>query len=53
MRTSIFLYGLWCLAIVALFMVANTYAWSPFADGRSGPRGSGGGVIFVGGPNHK
>lgn len=53
MRTSIFLYGLWCLAIVGLFMVANIYAWSPFADGRSGPRGSGGGVIFVGGPNHK
>ncbi len=54
MRTSIFLYGLWCLAVVGLFMLANLHAWSPFADGRPGPRGSGGGgVIFVGGPNHK
>lgn len=54
MRTTTFLYGLWCLAIVGLFMLASNYAWSPFADGRKGPRGGGGGgVIFVGGPNHK
>ncbi|HTG37963.1 hypothetical protein [Sphingomonas sp.] len=54
MRTSSFLYALWCLGMVGLFMLASANAWSPFADGRRGARGSsGGGVIFIGGPNHK
>lgn len=54
MRTSIFLYALWCIGMVGLFMLASANAWSPFADGRRGARGGGGGgVIFIGGPNHK
>lgn len=53
MRPAILLYALWCVGIVGLSVVANNYAWSPFADGRQGPRGGGGGIIFVGGPNHK
>lgn len=28
------LYTLWCIGVVALFVIGGTYAWSPFADGR-------------------
>lgn len=57
MRKPILLYGLWCAAVAALFVFANANAWSPFASGRSAPRGAGGaggggGFIFVG-PTHK
>jgi hypothetical protein len=52
MRTGTFLFALWSMAVVGLFMLATSYAWSPFADsGRTGARGAAGGV-FVG-PRHK
>ncbi|MES2445073.1 MAG: hypothetical protein V4574_19790 [Pseudomonadota bacterium] len=43
-----FFYTLWCLGMVALFMVSGVFAYSPFADGGRASRGSG----FYG-PTHK
>lgn len=57
MRTGTFLFALWAMGIVAMFMLATSYAWSPFADAsRSGARGTGGGGMVGGvfvGPRHK
>lgn len=50
MRMATFLFALWSMSVVALFMLATSYAWSPFADsGRTGPRAAG---VFIG-PRHK
>lgn len=48
MSRGLFLYALWCLAIVGLFVTATLFAYSPFADGgRAAPR------TGVYGPTHK
>ena len=28
------IYGLWCIGVVALFVISGSYAYSPFSDGR-------------------
>jgi hypothetical protein len=48
MDRSGFLFGLWSLGIVALFLGATVYGYSPFADGgRVAPRAG------IYGPTHK
>jgi len=48
MSRGAFLYGLWCLAIVGLFLGASVYGYSPFANGGRSAIRSG-----VYGPSHK
>jgi len=48
MNTRTFLYALWCLGVVALFVLSGIFAWSPFAEGgRSRPH------VGIYGPTHK
>ncbi|MFV0623309.1 hypothetical protein ACBY01_04755 [Sphingomonas sp. ac-8] len=43
------MFALWCMGVAAAFLLAISFAWSPFADsGRAGPRG-----VLVTGPTHK
>ena len=47
MSGRVFLFAVWCLAMLMASVAASYYAWSPFADGsRSGSSG------FYG-PTHK
>lgn len=46
--TRNFFYALWCLGVVALFMLSGVFAWSPFAEGGRARAHSG----FYG-PTHK
>lgn len=43
-----FLYSLWCMGVIALFLLTGIFAWSPFAEG-------GGARAHYGfyGPRHK
>ncbi|HVJ00551.1 MAG TPA: hypothetical protein VM662_00120 [Sphingomonas sp.] len=48
MSTRLFLFSLWCLAVVGLFLLSGIYAYSPFADtARPAQRGG------FHGPTHK
>lgn len=54
MTLRLFLYALWCAAVIALFALTGTFAWSPFADGgRERGYGVGGGGHGYYGPHHK
>ncbi len=48
MSTRTFLYSLWCLGVVALFVLSGIFAWSPFAEG-----GRSHGYARISGPTHK
>lgn len=48
MNTRLFLYALWCLGVVALFVLSGIFAWSPFAEG-----GSARSHVGIYGPTHK
>lgn len=50
MTKRLYLFGAWCLFIVALAGVAAFYGWSPFADNDTASSSSSGGVR---GPTHK
>ncbi|GAA4033713.1 hypothetical protein GCM10022281_12040 [Sphingomonas rosea] len=47
MSNRVFLFALWCLAMLTASVAASYYAWSPFADGS---RRSSSGFY---GPTHK
>ncbi len=48
MSRGSFLYGLWCLGVLALYVAAASQGYSPFADGARTAA-----YIRAAGPNHK
>ena len=53
MNSRLFLFALYCMGVVALFLLSGYYGWSPFAEGGRARGGGGGGFVYVGGPHHK
>ena len=48
MKSSSFLYALWCLGVIGLYLTAASQGYSPFADG-----GRAAAVHGIYGPTHK
>ncbi|MCW3838256.1 hypothetical protein ACFQ1E_19610 [Sphingomonas canadensis] len=50
MGRGTFFYALWCLAVIAGFLAAGIFGYSPFAEGG---RAHGGARAGIYGPTHK